>query len=246
MTYEEIYKLVPALSVVEKRVSERREVKSYVLRGQRLKERQIEALKNHFNDYAIVYQDKMLNFKEIFGNDNPVVIEIGFGMGDTTARIAASNPDINYIGIEVFLYGFSKLLADIDNKGLKNLKIMRFDAVQVIQNIIPDNSISGFHIFFPDPWPKKRHHNRRIIQEPFVRLLSQKLAKDGYIYCVTDWEDYAYWMLDEMNKVDTIQNPYSGFAPPREWRPETHFERKGLDKDYTIHEIWVIKKEPEN
>ena len=244
---EALFAQIPELKTVEHRDENAwREIKSYVLRGQRLKSYQIEALKNHFYDYAVVHSFEKLDFATLFGNDNPVVIEIGFGMGDSTARIARENPNINYLGIEVFLYGFSKLLSTIANEGLTNLRIMRYDAVQVLEDMISDGSVSGFHIFFPDPWPKKRHHKKRLVQLPFTTLLAQKLKKGGYIYCVTDWEDYAKQMLSVLEATPNMVNPYAGgslggFAPARPWRPETSFERKGLDKSYTINEVWVEK-----
>ena len=245
LTEEEkgIFDLFPELARVERRQENgHREIKSFVLRGQKLKDFQIKALKEHFYDYAIVYnQNAPMDFEAIFGNRNPVIIEIGFGMGESTLKIAKANPDKNYIGIEVFLYGFSKLLANASKENVTNLKLMRFDAVQVLQDMVPDNSVDGFHVFFPDPWPKKRHHKKRLIQVPFATLLASKLKKGGYIYCVTDWEEYAIQMLKVFDSVECLTNPYSGFAPALEWRPETGFERKGLDKDYKINEVWVEK-----
>jgi len=239
---DSIFEKIPSLRFIEHRNENAwREIKSYVLRGQRLRPCQIEALDKHFYEYAVVHSMEKLNFKEVFGNDNPVVIEIGFGMGETTSRIARENPNINYLGIEVFLYGFSKLLSVIADENLKNVRIMRYDAVQVLEDMIPDESVSGFHIFFPDPWQKKRHHKKRLIQLPFTTLLSQKLKKGGYIYCVSDWEDYAKQMLCVLNNTSNMVNPYNGFAPPRSWRPQTSFERKGLEKDYVINEVWVEK-----
>ena len=246
LTEEEkgIFDLFPQLARVERRQENgHREIKSFVLRGQKLKDFQIKALKEHFYEYAIVYnQNKPMDFEAIFGNKNPVIIEIGFGMGESTLKIAKENPDRNYIGIEVFLYGFSKLLANASKENLSNLRLMRFDAVQVLQDMVPDNSVDGFHVFFPDPWPKKRHHKKRLIQVPFAELLASKLKSGGYIYCVTDWEDYANQMLEVFGKVDILSNPYNGFAPQVPWRPETGFERKGLEKDYKINEIWVEKR----
>ena len=245
LTEEEkgIFDLFPELARVERRQENgHREIKSFVLRGQKLKDFQIKALKEHFYDYSIVYNQNMpMDFEAIFGNKNPVFIEIGFGMGESTLKIAKDNPDRNYIGIEVFLYGFSKLLANASKENLTNLKIMRFDAVQVLQDMVPDNSVDGFHVFFPDPWPKKRHHKKRLIQVPFATLLASKLKKGGYIYCVTDWEEYAQQMLEVFDSVEGLTNPYGGFASALEWRPETGFERKGLEKDYRINEVWVEK-----
>ena len=247
LTEEEkgIFDLFPELARVERRQENgHREIKSFVLRGQKLKDFQIKALKEHFYDYAIVYnQNEPMDFEAIFGNKNPVIIEIGFGMGESTLKIAKANPDKNYIGIEVFLYGFSKLLANASKENVTNLKLMRFDAVQVLQDMVPDNSVDGFHVFFPDPWPKKRHHKKRLIQVPFATLLASKLKKGGYIYCVTDWEEYAEQMLKVFDSVECLTNPHGGFAPALEWRPETGFERKGLDKDYKINEVWVEKRQ---
>ena len=245
LTEEEkgIFDLFPELARVERRQKNGyREIKSFVLRGQKLKDFQIKALKEHFHDYAIVYnQDNPMDFEAIFGNRNPVIIEIGFGMGESTLKIARDNPDKNYIGMEVFLYGFSKLLANASKENLTNLRLMRFDAVQVLQDMVTDNSVDGFHVFFPDPWPKKRHHKKRLIQVPFAQLLASKLKKGGYIYCVTDWEEYADQMLEVFSQVEMLSNPYNGFAQPVSWRPETGFERKGLEKDYKINEVWVVK-----
>lgn len=242
MTMEDLFEKIPELTYIEKRDEDnRRGIKSFVLRGQKLKDNQIEVLKNHFYDHAVIFKEEKIDFHTLFGNDNPVVIEIGFGMGDSTARIAAANPDINYLGIEVFLYGFSKLMLSIENKGLKNVKIMRFDAVQVLEYMIENDSVSGFHIFFPDPWPKKRHHKKRLIQSAFTSLLTSKLKKGGYIYCVTDWEDYAQQMLEVLTSTEGLHNVYKDFAEPVEWRPETNFERKGIEQEHIIRELWFEK-----
>ena len=245
LTEEEksVFDMYPALARVERRQENGwREIKSFVLRGQKLKDYQIRALKEHYRDYALEYSEtSALDFDKVFGNDRPVVIEIGFGMGEGTLKIAREHPDVNYVGIEVFLYGFSKLLAAASAEGLANIRVMRFDAVQVLRDMVPDGSVSGFHVFFPDPWPKKRHHKKRLIQRPFAELLASKLRKGGYIYCVTDWEDYANQMLEVLGSTEGLVNPYKGFAPERPWRPETGFERKGLEKDYTINEVWVEK-----
>ena len=163
------------------------------------------------------------------------------GRGTSTERIARERSEYNYLGIEVFLSGFSKLMDSVGKQGLENVRLMRFDAVQVLNSMIEDGSVAGFHIFFPDPWPKKRQQKRRLIQVPLARLMAQKLQKGGYIYCVTDWEEYAFQMLDVFSQVEDLVNPYGGFAPPREWRPTTKFEQKGLAQDNPINEVWVEK-----
>lgn len=238
-SFDEILKKHPEIDHIEVRPQDnRRAVKSFVLRGQKLGSHQLEALDCLFDKYCLTYSAGRMDFARIFGNDNPVVIEIGFGMGESTLQIAQQHPRINYIGFEVFLFGFSKVLYKIGNSGLENIRIMRFDAKQAIADLVDDDSVSGFHIFFPDPWPKKKHHGRRLIQPPFIELLQSKLKKGGYIYAATDWEDYAQQMLDVLSHCEGMHNPYDGFADPIGWRPETGFERKGLDKNYSIRELW--------
>ncbi|MCR4676731.1 MAG: tRNA (guanosine(46)-N7)-methyltransferase TrmB [Sphaerochaetaceae bacterium] len=212
------------------------------MRGQKLRDFQIEALKEHFDEYCLVFdENSKLDFKKIFGNSNPVIIEIGFGMGYTTEQIALEHPEVNYLGIEVFLYGFSKLLAHVADRKINNLRLMRFDAKEVLEDMVEENSVDGFHIFFPDPWPKKRHHKKRLIQDEFASLLASRLKKGGYIYCATDWQEYADQMLEVFSRTPGLRNPYEGFAEHVKWRPETGFERKGLDAQRSISEVWFEK-----
>ncbi len=219
----------------------RRKIKSFVLRRSRLTPVQKEALDLYSDQYVLPFSEEELDFSQVFGNQNPVIMEIGFGMGHSTERIASQMPLTNFVAIEVFINGFTKLLSKVGRKEIQNIRLIRFDAVEVLQTMIKDTSISGFHIFFPDPWPKKKHHKRRLIQAEFAQLLARKLAPGGYVYCVTDWEEYAYQMLDTFASVSTLVNPHGGFAPRHSWRPTTNFERKGLDKKHIINEIWVEK-----
>jgi tRNA (guanine-N7-)-methyltransferase len=184
---------------------------------------------------------KPIDFEKTFGNKNPVVIEIGFGMGAATALIAEKNPQTNYLGIEVYRLGIGKLLWEIDKRKLANIRIIEGDAAEVLPVRIGENSAAGFHIFFPDPWPKKRHHKRRLIKRPFTDILASRLAPGGYIYMVTDWEDYGDWALAELSATPDLRNKYSGFAPPQDWRPETKFERKGIDKQHQVRELFFEK-----
>ena len=188
-------------------------------------------------------EKKNLNFADIFGNSNPVVVEIGFGMGAATAIIAEQNPNINYLGIEVHTPGVGRLLGNIRDNNLQNLYIIEHDAMEVLEFMIPDNSVSGFHVFFPDPWPKKKHHKRRLMQRPRTNLLAKKLYAGGYIYMATDWEPYAEFALEELNLTETMKNKYDGFAPHQEWRPETKFEHKGLVAERKISEIFFVKED---
>lgn len=220
----------------------KREVKTYVLRAGRMTAAQEKAYEELAPSYCIPFENKKLNFIDIFGNTNPIVVEIGFGMGDATAEIAKANPDVNYIGIEVHTPGVGKLLSQIKKYELKNLYIIEYDAMEVLQEMIADNSVNGFHIFFPDPWPKKKHHKRRMLQRPRTNLIASKLSKGGYLYFVTDWLEYAEFALEELNLTNGLKNKYEGFAEPQPWRTQTKFERKGLNADRPITEIFFEKQ----
>ncbi|MDR2134081.1 MAG: tRNA (guanosine(46)-N7)-methyltransferase TrmB [Treponema sp.] len=217
-----------------------RGIKSYVLRGGRVTAAQLRSYRNLAPEYLVPFAPEKTDFKKIFGNDRPLVVEIGFGMGAATAQIAAENPDRNYLGIEVFRAGIGRLLLEIEKRGLKNIRLVEHDAAGVLDCMIAPASVSAFHIFFPDPWPKKRHHKRRLIKRPFTDSLAQKLLPGGYIYMVTDWEEYGEWALGELSQTPGLSNPYGGFAPPRQWRPKTKFEEKGLAKNHIVRELFFI------
>lgn len=221
----------------------RREIKTFVLRASRMTDAQKRDYETLSAKWCIPFEKKNLNFADIFGNSNPVVVEIGFGMGAATAIIAEQNPNINYLGIEVHTPGVGRLLGNIRDNNLQNLYIIEHDAMEVLEFMIPDNSVSGFHVFFPDPWPKKKHHKRRLMQRPRTNLLAKKLYAGGYIYMATDWEPYAEFALEELNLTETMKNKYEGFAPHQEWRPETKFEHKGLVAERKISEIFFEKED---
>jgi tRNA (guanine-N7-)-methyltransferase len=218
-----------------------RKVRSYILRQGRMSGLQQRAYSKHFPRFSIGFCDTLIDFGNIYENRNPVVIEIGFGMGTTTALIAEENPSINYLGIEVFSPGIGKLLDEIDRKNLKNIRIIQHDAVEVFESMIPEASISGIHIFFPDPWPKKKHHKRRLINDFFIDLAAGKLKDTCYIYAVTDWEDYAQQIINVLTSSKYFDNQYKGYALPQGWRPETKFEIKGLNKNHKIKEIYFTR-----
>lgn len=220
----------------------RREIKTYVLRIGRMTDAQERAYKELSAKWCIQFnENEKLDFKKIYGNDNPVVIEIGFGMGDATWQIAKDNPDVNYLGIEVHRPGVGKLLNHIEAEGLTNLRIIEFDALEVLDKMVADGGIDGFHIFFPDPWPKKKHHKRRMVQRPRTNLIAKKLKKGGYLYFVTDWYPYAEFALEELNLTEGLKNRYDGFAEKQPWRSQTKFERKGQAADRVITEIMFEK-----
>ncbi len=233
--------LFEKLGRIEVREGKEREIKSYVLRNNTMDEKDREVVKSYFEKYGLFYTGEKLDKIQVFGNDNPLVIEIGFGMGDTTAKMALIKGENNYLGLEVYLQGFIKLLKNLGDNNIDNVRIMRFNAVDVLNNMIEDGSVDGFHIFFPDPWPKKKHHKRRLMNPEFLHLLATKLKKGGYIYMVTDWEEYAEEVLELEKSEPLLTNPFYSFAPPVTWRPVTKFEQKGMDKEYTINEIWFEK-----
>ncbi len=239
-TQETIYADIPELRIVER--DDQRSIKSFVLRGTPLKSFQVEAVRAYYDDYVIPYEPKLLDFERIFGNDKPVIIEIGFGMGVATHLIAKERTEYNYLALEVFLSGFTKLLDKVGKDGLDNIRLMRFDAVAVLEQMVGDSTVAGFHIFFPDPWPKKRQQKRRLIQGEFAALLGRKLSPGGYIYAVTDWVPYAEQMLEVFAGIEELTNPSGGFCPPVSWRPETRFEVKGREQEFQINEVWVEKK----
>ena len=221
----------------------RRTVKTYVLRAGRMTGNEKKSYEELKHVWCIPFEHRTLNFTEIFGNTNPVTFEIGFGMGHATSRLALDNPEMNYIGSEVHVPGVGRLLSDIKKLSIKNLFIIEHDALEILETMIPDESLEAFHIFFPDPWPKKKHHKRRLLQRPRTDLLARKLAPGGYLYFVTDWAEYAESALEELSFTPGLVNKYDGFAPKQEWRPRTKFEQKGLDANREIHELFFLKQE---
>lgn len=217
------------------------QLRSYVVRPGRMTKLQRRSLEMLAERYCVAFREEELDPRLLFSDVSQIVFEIGFGMGATTAEIASANPKIGYIGTEVFRAGVGKLLSEIERRGLTNVRIVIHDAVEVVQHMFPDASLDGVHIFFPDPWPKKRHHKRRLLQSAFVELLSHKLRSGGYLYAVTDWDDYAKQILRVFTGCALLRNEYDGFAPPQPGRPQTKFERKGLAMGHTIQEIYFTK-----
>ncbi|MFT3666053.1 tRNA (guanosine(46)-N7)-methyltransferase TrmB [Piscinibacter sp.] len=177
------------------------------------------------------------DFSTTFGRRAPLVVEIGFGMGDATARIAAARPDTDFLGIEVHPPGVGALLQRIDEHGLTNLRIVQHDAVDVLEHMVAPATLAGVHVFFPDPWHKKRHHKRRLIQPPFVALLASRLAPGGYLHCATDWEPYAQQMLEVLSGEPLLANRFDTWAPRPDYRPLTKFENRGLKLG---HGVWDL------
>jgi tRNA (guanine-N7-)-methyltransferase len=223
--------------------SEHWTIRSYVLRAGRMSDAQRRSYETLGSRYCIPFQKETIKPTSVFENENPVVVEIGFGMGVATAALAEANPHINYLGLEVHRPGVGRLLWEIERRKLQNIRIVEHDAVEVLQSMIGDGSVRGFHIFFPDPWPKKRHHKRRLIQRPFTDTLAEKLENSGYLYLATDWEEYGTWALEVLSQTPNLKNPYGGFAPRQSWRPYTKFEQKGLQQERQVWELYFVKEE---
>lgn len=218
-----------------------RTIKTYVLRAGRMTSAQQRDYNELEHIWCIPYEEKFLNLVDIFGNTNPIVVEIGFGMGAATVEIAKANPNVNYLGIEVHRPGVGRVLGEIRANDLKNLFLIEHDALEVLKNMLGENSVNGFHIFFPDPWPKKKHHKRRLVQRPRTELLARKLCQGGFVYMATDWEEYAESALEELSATHGLKNKFEGFAPRQLWRPQTKFERKALEAGREIRELYFEK-----
>jgi tRNA (guanine-N7-)-methyltransferase len=212
-------------------------IRSFVLRQGRVSNAQARCHETMMPRFGIPYQAAPLDLAAAFGRVAPTVLEIGFGMGETTATIAGAHPEIDYLGLEVHTPGVGSLLKQIAEAELANVRVIQHDAVEVVRDMIEPDSLAGIHIFFPDPWPKKRQQKRRLIQAPFVALLASRLAPGGYIHCATDWEEYALQVLEVLSGEPLLANTADGFAPRPEYRPLTKFEQRGLRLG---HGVWDV------
>lgn len=221
----------------------RRTIKSFVLRAGRMTTRQQQGLDQWFKEYHLSNQ-AVWDFEEIFGRDAPTIVEIGFGMGASLLAMAKENPEQQYIGIEVHRAGLGGLAADLHEQQLNNVRLVSEDAVEIFKKNIKDASLAGVQIFFPDPWPKKKHHKRRLIQKEFVHLLAEKIQSGGFLHCATDWEDYAEHMLDVLSAEPTLKNQQAegGYIPRPESRPLTKFEKRGERLGHGVWDLYFIKK----
>ena len=212
-------------------------IRSFVLRQGRMSPAQTRAYETLYPRYGLPYAPGVLDFVKAFGRRAPVVLEIGFGMGETTARIAHALPTTDFLGLEVHAPGVGALLKRIEEDSLTNLRVIRHDAVEVVCDMIAPDSLAGIHIFFPDPWPKTRHHKRRLVQPPFVALLAGRLAPGAYLHCATDWEEYGQQMLDVMHAEPLLENSAAGFVARPDYRPLTKFEQRGLRLGHAVCDV---------
>ena len=212
-------------------------IRSYVLRQGRFSPGQQRAYAELLPRFGISYETKAVDFDQAFGRHAPVVVEVGSGMGETTARIAAENPGVDYLAIEVHAPGVGSLLKQVGEAGLTNVRVVRHDAVEVLRDMIPAGSLAAIHVFFPDPWPKKRHHKRRLLQPDFAMLAASRLAAGGMLHVATDWQEYADHVLAVLSATPGLANTVEGFAPRPATRPQTKFEKRGIKLG---HGVWDI------
>lgn len=219
-------------------------IRSFVRRMGRMSDAQERYLSLMMPKIGVSYApDSPLNLDALFGRSAPKILEIGCGMGETTARIASAHPQQDYLGVEVHTPGVGSLCKLIAEGEISNLRIIQHDAVEVVRDMLPEASLDGIHIFFPDPWHKKRHHKRRLIQSPFISLLTSRLKPGGYIHCATDWEEYAQQMLEVLSAEPALANTATDYAPRPDYRPLTKFENRGLRLGHGVWDL-VFSKRP--
>lgn len=215
----------------------RKGIKSFVKRAGRLTTGQAKAIEDLGSQFMLQYQPALLDTTQVFGSAGPVILEIGFGMGEATAHIAQVRPDDHFVCCEVHDPGVGALLKRIDEQSIHNIRIFQHDAVEVLDNMIAPSSLAGVHIFFPDPWHKKRHNKRRLIQAPFIKKIAEKLQIGGYLHCATDWQPYAEQMLEVLGSNQNLQNTAETYAMKPGYRPTTKFETRGLKLG---HGVWDL------
>jgi len=223
-------------------MTEHRPIRSFVLRQGRVSNAQRQALEKLMPEYGISLGTGALDLEQIFGRSAPVFLEIGFGMGETTAAIAKAHPQNDYLAVEVHTPGVGSLLKQIKELGLTNIRILQHDVVELLQQGLPPECLAGVHIFFPDPWPKARHHKRRLLQTEFVALLCRHLKPGGYVHAATDWQDYAEQILEAFTAEPKLVNTAVDYAPRPLYRPLTKFEERGLRLGHGVWDLVFRKK----
>jgi tRNA (guanine-N7-)-methyltransferase len=224
-----------------------RHIRSFALRRGHVTNAQRRAYEQVFPRLAVPYATAALDLAAAFGRSAPTVLEIGFGMGETTAAIAQARPDVNFLCVEVFVAGIGALARRVDELGLTNIRIVQHDAVEVVRDMLAPDALAGVHVFFPDPWPKARHHKRRLIAQPFVGRLASRVAPGGYLHCATDWQHYADQMLEVLSAEPQLANLHAGFAPaprnPLAERPTTKFHARGERLGHRVWDLVFIRRQ---
>lgn len=220
-----------------------RRIRSFVLRQGRLTVAQERALETGLPQFGLTYTPELQNLEAVFGRkESKKILEIGFGMGESTAKIAQTLPECDFLAVEVHTPGVGSLLKLIQEQALTNIRIVQHDAVEVLQNMLADASLDGVHIFFPDPWHKKRHHKRRLIQAEFIKLLCSKLKVGAYIHVATDWQEYAEWVLEVLIAEPMLENTAQNYAEKPSYRPLTKFENRGIKLGHGVWDM-VFKRQ---
>jgi tRNA (guanine-N7-)-methyltransferase len=220
-----------------------RPIKTFVLRAGRMGPGQARAMQELGPRFILPYRPEGLDAPAAFGRAGPLILEIGFGMGDATAKIALARPDDNFLCCEVHAPGVGALLKRCGEQGIGNIRILQHDAVQVLDHMLGEDSLDGVHIFFPDPWHKARHHKRRLIQGPFVERLARHIKPGGYLHLATDWQPYAEQMLEVISAEPLLQNTAEGYAPKPDYRPLTKFENRGLQLGHGVWDLVFLRKQ---
>lgn len=235
---------MPIDTPVKKDQYPRREIKSYVLRQGRLTSAQQNALDNHWSEYGIDYNGQVLDYTALFNKDRDIIIEIGFGNGDSLLQQAIQQPHYNFIGIEVHGPGVGHLIHHVQKNQLENIRVIKHDAIEVLKDQIPGDSVSKVQLFFPDPWHKKRHHKRRIMKAEFITLVHRKLKSGGQFHMATDWQHYAEQMLEQMDNAKGFCNKAGRgkYSPTRGDRFETRFERRGQRLGHGVWDLIYCKE----
>jgi tRNA (guanine-N7-)-methyltransferase len=219
-----------------------RHIRSYVLRQGRVSPAQQRAVETLLPRFGIPYAAQPLDLELAFGRAAPKILEIGFGMGESTATIALAHPENDYLALEVHTPGVGNLLKLIDAQHIPNIRILQHDAVEVLRDMLGAATLDGVHIFFPDPWHKARHNKRRLIQAPFVAQLVQKLKPGGYIHVATDWQDYAQQILAVLSAEPLLENTAADYAPRPTYRPLTKFEQRGINLGHGVWDLVFHRK----
>lgn len=241
MTSDEITMIAEATTSDD--ALQHRPIRSFVVRAGRMSAKQERGLTDGMARHGVAYAPGVIDFSALFGRVAPTVLEIGFGMGITTADIAASHPEINYLAVEVHPPGVGNLCNLLDERQLGNVRVIQHDAVEVLNHMIAPSSLAGVHIYFPDPWHKKRHNKRRLVQPPLVALLASRIMAGGYLHLATDWVPYAEQMLEVLAAEPLLVNTAADYAPRPEWRPETKFERRGLKLGHEVRDLLFRRRD---
>lgn len=217
-------------------------IRSFVLRQGHLSAAQARFHAEMMPKIGVPYSPSLLDLNAVFGRVAPKILEIGCGMGETSAAISLAHPENDYLGLEVHTPGVGNLCKLVSEGNITNQRICQHDAVEVVRDMLPKGSLDGIHVFFPDPWHKKRHNKRRLLQTPFVAELAARLKPGGYFHCATDWEDYAIQMLEVLGSEPLLKNTVEGYAPRPDYRPLTKFENRGLKLGHGVWDLVFIRR----